>query len=463
MADLKQAAANLSTTWKVSRSHVGAYSGGKVHRFSDMERVACQFHDTVKILHVPTGQVLLSVKELDESLAAETFVCFAVHPNGVEMVTASKNGLLRHWNLDERRCVRVWKSAHSSPVLSMDYDKSGTLVATGGSDKTVQVWDVEKGYATHHFRGHTGTVHELQFHPDPRHLLLFSFSDDCTVRVWNLNRHKCAATLTEHLSPATCLVFSPDGQTFVTGGRDGVMVFYALRGFRLLKTVPVYEILEGMCDLPHYEPPASWSSSATERRCLANSFFFATAGRAGAVKVWRCTLNVETATTITTANGKGKGKGKGKTASSSSLGKVRCDLVVMESRDGSAASGTAGATLGNRGGASGGGAGVGGAVTPAATSALQRQRQQEADARSQQPAKKRGKKKKKKARGTLEDAGHSTAEKEGYSGLFLLEPHTLVRLSVCLSLCPSVCLSVCMSVCLSGGNAFSSGVRACGQ
>ena len=109
MSDLKvkKSSASLSTTWKVERSHVGAYSGGKVHRFEDMQHFACQFDDTVKVLHIESGQVVYNIKEFDSSIEAETLVCFAVHPNGNEIVTASKNGLLRHWNLEEKRLVGV--------------------------------------------------------------------------------------------------------------------------------------------------------------------------------------------------------------------------------------------------------------------------------------------------------------------------------------------------------------------
>jgi hypothetical protein len=450
MADLKvkKSAAHLSRAWKMARAQVGMYGGGKVECFPDMLRLACQFDDTVNVLELATGEVLLSIKELDPALAAETLVCFAVHPNSNEMVTASKNGLLRHWNLAERRCVRAWKSAHSSPVLSMAYDSTGTLVATGGSDKTVQVWDVHRGFATHHFRGHAGVVHAARFHPDPRHLLLFTFSDDCTVRVWDLNKHKCAATLTEHLSPATCMVFSPDGQTFVTGGRDGVMVFVALDGFCVLKTVPVYEILEGMCALPHdaaavLAPSPSkadgFGAPPPQRRRLAKSFCFATAGRRGVVKVWRYGLDVgaggpagaatgatatiggKTKRTKSTAGDAGSSPGSPGSTGSNNNSTLVCDLLLAEAHALGDANASAVAAQPEAGSA------------PVSTAALMRHREQEAERVALLPAKKRGKggKTKKRAKGSLEEAGHGSAEKAGYAGLFLVEPHTLVRGAQC--------------------------------
>lgn len=64
---------------------------------------------------------------------------------------------------------------------------TGTLLATGGSDRAVKVWDVPGGFCTHNFKGHTGIVNLVSFHPDSaRREMLFSASDDCTVRVWSL-------------------------------------------------------------------------------------------------------------------------------------------------------------------------------------------------------------------------------------------------------------------------------------
>jgi U3 small nucleolar RNA-associated protein 13 len=47
---------------------------------------------------------------------------------------------------------------------------------------TIKVWDIERGYCTHNFTGHTGIVSTVVFHPEPQRLLLATSSDDCSVR-----------------------------------------------------------------------------------------------------------------------------------------------------------------------------------------------------------------------------------------------------------------------------------------
>lgn len=76
--------------------------------------------------------------------------------------------------------------AHEAPVLSIDFDPTGSLFATGSADSTVKVWDVVNGHCTHNFKGHSGIISVVKFHPNPRKLLLASASDDCKIMIWDL-------------------------------------------------------------------------------------------------------------------------------------------------------------------------------------------------------------------------------------------------------------------------------------
>jgi U3 small nucleolar RNA-associated protein 13 len=80
--------------------------------------------------------------------------------------------------------------AHEAPVLTMAFDATSTLVATGSADSTIKVWDVDRGHATHSFKGHSGVISALAFFNSKKgknRILLASASDDCKVRVWDLN------------------------------------------------------------------------------------------------------------------------------------------------------------------------------------------------------------------------------------------------------------------------------------
>lgn len=52
---------------------------------------------------------------------------------------------------------------HTGPVVTLAVDSTGTLVATGGADGVVKIWDIRAGYTTHTFHGHGGVVSALHF------------------------------------------------------------------------------------------------------------------------------------------------------------------------------------------------------------------------------------------------------------------------------------------------------------
>ena len=286
----------------------------------------------------------------------EEIVMFAVHPDGHEIVTVSRQLLLRHWVLEVRQqtgfpkdtelldngseqpeiaqdstgtfrpCwnnVRSWKSLHRTAITASEYDSSGTLVATAGSERVVKVWDVHRGYCTHNLKlnnivkspdthrtvGGAGAVTAVRFHPDPHRLFLFACTeDDCAVRAWDLVTSSLVSTFTDHMSAPTCLAFSEDGYTLATAGRDKVVNFYDLRAspWRLRRTAPVYEAIEGIVNIPA-------SSSVTDGSMTfqaKNSTYWATAGQGGSVQIWKFTAAVMTNASFKPRKDK-KSKGSG--------------------------------------------------------------------------------------------------------------------------------------------------------
>ncbi|CAM9151466.1 unnamed protein product [Ectocarpus sp. 4 AP-2014] len=243
---------SLSKAWEVSKAHKGAFSGGKVELSRDGKFLACLYEWNVSFVDVEEGVVTKRLRSEGSPGGEEEIVSFALHPNGSEIVTASRSLLLRHWEIATGDCKRAIK-AHDHIVRCMDYDGTGTLVATGSSDSTAKVWDVERGYCTHNFRGHTGVVSVVAFHPDPKRLTLVTGSEDTTVRVWSLSEQSCTAVLKAHLSYVTSLAFLPGGTGVISGGRDRVLNVWALDRSEVRKTFPVYEEVEGLQVLPQSE------------------------------------------------------------------------------------------------------------------------------------------------------------------------------------------------------------------
>lgn len=273
----KMANTNLQfkTNYVVESKIEPFYKGGKVQISKDEKFIFCTCGSRVNVLEISTGKIVHCVEHDDQ----EDITSFALSCDDEMLVTASRALLLKQWDWKQAQCTRSWRAIHTVPVASMTFDSTSTLLATGGCDGTIKLWDVVKQYCTHNLKGSSGVVHLVQFHPDIDRLQLFSSSLDCGIRLWDLRSSQCVCVLQSHYSAVTSLCFSPDGDTMVSSGRDKICTVWDLKAQKAKRTVPVYEAVEGVVLLPKNE-------DLSEIGVKSKDLHFITAGSKGVLRVW---------------------------------------------------------------------------------------------------------------------------------------------------------------------------------
>lgn len=78
-------------------------------------------------------------------------------------------------------------------------------LATGSSDKTVRLWDVQSGECVRIFIGHRSMVLSLAMSPDGRYMA--SGDEDGIIMLWDLSSGRCVSPLTGHSSCVWTLAF----------------------------------------------------------------------------------------------------------------------------------------------------------------------------------------------------------------------------------------------------------------
>jgi WD40 repeat protein len=144
----------------------------------------------------------------------------AFSPDGRHLVSGSRDGTARIWNVATGRVERILRG-HEQPLQWVAYSDDGKRVATASDDATVRVWPVGGG-APLVLVGHRGRVNTVEFGPHGD--LVVSAGNDGTVRVWDAHSGDQRVVLRATAGPALGADFSPDGRRVVSTSADGMAV-----------------------------------------------------------------------------------------------------------------------------------------------------------------------------------------------------------------------------------------------
>ncbi|KAK7200413.1 WD domain, G-beta repeat/Utp13 specific WD40 associated domain containing protein [Novymonas esmeraldas] len=119
-------------------------------------------------------------------------------------------------------------AAHAGPIYAVAVAPNDQYVATGGKDKSVNVWNItgKKMFREGTLKGHRRGVSALAFSPADR--VLASASNDGSVRLWSLVSLTCLKALQVDRASVLQLSFFNAGTQIVTGNAEGVLRVWAI-------------------------------------------------------------------------------------------------------------------------------------------------------------------------------------------------------------------------------------------
>ena len=145
----------------------------------------------------------------------------AFSPDGKWIALGMQNGQVSIWDFVTGH-RRYLFNQHSNAIKALCFShdsQDGLLLASGGDDHRVVLYNVRRGEAVPLEGGHRDGVSGLAFAPDDK--TLASTSWDGNILLWSVANQQVALTLAHDGGPISSVTFSPDGNLMATSGNDG--------------------------------------------------------------------------------------------------------------------------------------------------------------------------------------------------------------------------------------------------
>lgn len=180
----------VGTNWKYGRCSTrvfkGHTNGVMCLQFDDNILATGSYDATIKIWDIETGEELRTLQGHTSGIRALQF-------DDTKLISGSLDRTLKVWNWRTGECISTYQG-HTEGVIALHFDSN--ILASGSVDKTVKIWNFEDK-STFSLKGHKDWVNAVKV--DSASRTVFSASDDCTVRLWDLDTKECIKVFKGHV------------------------------------------------------------------------------------------------------------------------------------------------------------------------------------------------------------------------------------------------------------------------
>lgn len=213
-----------------------------------------------------------------------------------------------HWYCCQ---ILVAEKRLTGSVNAIAISPHAPIVATGGEDKQIRLWNLETGRQLLVLTGHQKSISTLAVHPQLPHRL-YSSGKDGQIKLWQLDSAVELVSINSNQHKVNALVISADGRYLITAGSDrAIKVWDAHTHTELMSSRHHQLTVNGLAVNPIVHP-VQFASVSSDRRVMLWSIardsplailtahtqpvrtiafspdgkFLATGGDDGAIQIW---------------------------------------------------------------------------------------------------------------------------------------------------------------------------------
>ncbi|KAI2612709.1 WD40 repeat-like protein [Hypoxylon fragiforme] len=216
--DLYRERYRVGSNWRYGRCTIKRFVGQHENgitalQFDDNILATGSYDSTIKLWDVEKAEVI-------RTLRGHTMGIRALQFDDRMLVSASLDSTVKIWNWRTGACINTLN--HQGGVITVHMD--GDLLASGSMDRSIKIFNF-KTQQSYSLRGHEDWVNHVRIDLASRTVL--SASDDCTVKLWDLDTKACIKTFEGHVGQVQQVLALPDDYEFedeTAKDGDGVSV-----------------------------------------------------------------------------------------------------------------------------------------------------------------------------------------------------------------------------------------------
>ncbi len=182
----------------------------------------------------------LTVKKPDQTLRGHTgrVLSVAFHPQGTILASGGTDRTIRLWDVTTGHCLQTLYG-HNSWVWAVAFSADGNWLGSASYDHSVRIWNPKTGDCVRVLEGHTSSVLAIAFHPTLK--VLASCGYEKAIKIWDIETGECLKAWQGHHDRVWSVTFipgkTPNTSTVVTGGDDNAIHVWNLQTGKCLKTL----------------------------------------------------------------------------------------------------------------------------------------------------------------------------------------------------------------------------------